>query len=459
MDFVKQMSGFFAGLLWSLAVLFCGMPATAQAQNVNADDIKMVSVASGSFTMGCTYEQGSACSFDEKPSHQVQLKAYSIAKYPVTQKLWKAVMGNNPSRYVGDDLPVHNVTWEEVQMFIQRLNQLTGKHYRLPTEAEWEYAARGGIGQPINYRYAGNAELDSVGWYSENSGSIVHAVGGKQPNALGLYDMSGNVWEWCSDIYGMYDSKDQTDPVGASKGYSRVLRGGCYAALPNMCRITTRKAMYQGGKDNATGFRLALDDDNGNQIKEERERLAPDDDNSIRMKAEQERPVIPHTVFFTVNNEIWNTPQWGIGFKVGTMKKVGWYFSALTNFNYKGIGRTFTNGGWYYLTGERKTSYFEALAGITARLYKPVSFHFGVGYNYRTLTFGVSNGSEKHWYRYDRATCYGPALAAGFMFHIKSFVLSAEGVGSWNLNRYSYYHRLNLGCNVGVGFCIPVKKQ
>ncbi len=582
MNSVKQMFRSYSGLLWLSAILFCGIPAGMQAQNVKADDIEMVFIASGSFTMGCTYEQGSDCSFDEKPSHQVKLSAYAISKYPVTQKLWKSVMGNNPSRHVGDGLPVHNVTWEEAQMFIKRLNQLTGMRYRLPTEAEWEYAARGGAGQPMAFQFAGNAELDAVGWYSENSGSMVQAVGGKQPNALGLYDMSGNVWEWCSDIYGMYDAEDQTNPAGAGKGYSRVLRGGCYAALPKMCRVSARKAMYQGGKDNTTGFRLAMGDKEEPMKEEERnspkaevgeanasvrqtknetktpaakeepmkeeernspkaevgeanasvrqtknetktpaakeepmkeeERNSPKAEvgeanasvrqtkNETKTPAAKEEPMkeeernspkaevgeanasvrqtknetktpaakgyakpqekkerlaaIPHTVFFTVNNEFWTTPQWGIGFKVGTMKNIGWYFSVLTNFNYRGIGKTFGNGYWYYLDGGRKSSYAEALIGITARRFKPVSFHFGIGYNYRAYTLRA-NGS---WFRYDPATSYGPVMAAGLMLHIKSFVFSVEGLGSYNIN-YINPRRLTFGCNVGIGFCIPRKKH
>ncbi len=474
MNSVKQMFRSYSGLLWLSAILFCGIPAGMQAQNVKADDIEMVFIASGSFTMGCMYEQGSDCSFDEKPSHQVKLSAYAISKYPVTQKLWKSVMGNNPSRYVGDGLPVHNVTWEEAQMFIKRLNQLTGMRYRLPTEAEWEYAARGGAGQPMAFQFAGNAELDAVGWYSENSGSMVQAVGGKQPNALGLYDMSGNVWEWCSDIYGMYDAEDQTNPAGAGKGYSRVLRGGCYAALPKMCRVSARKAMYQGGKDNTTGFRLAMGDKEEPMKEEERnspkaevgeanasvrqtknETKTPAAKGYAKPQEKKERlAAIPHTVFFTVNNEFWTTPQWGIGFKVGTMKNIGWYFSVLTNFNYRGIGKTFGNGYWYYLDGGRKSSYAEALIGITARRFKPVSFHFGIGYNYRAYTLRA-NGS---WFRYDPATSYGPVMAAGLMLHIKSFVFSVEGLGSYNIN-YINPRRLTFGCNVGIGFCIPRKKH
>lgn len=220
----------------------------------------MVFVPSGEFTMGCTFEQGSECAYDERPSHKVTLRAYAIAKYPVTQALWKAVMGSNPSRFKGDDLPVESVSWDEVQMFIKRLNQLTGLNYRLPTEAEWEFAARGGL-NPNPTRFCGGAELPEYGWYFSNAENTTHPVGLKRPNTLGIYDMSGNVWEWCSDYYGKYPDDDVENPTGPSKGSARVLRGGAFSTLDKQCRVTSRKSLYQAGKDFSTGFRLAMDDD------------------------------------------------------------------------------------------------------------------------------------------------------------------------------------------------------
>ena len=499
-----------------LALLLIGAMSCLQAQNIKESDIEVVYIPSGSFTMGCTYEQGSDCSYDEKPSHQVRLGAYAIAKYEVTQKLWKAVMGNNPSRVQGDDLPVHNVTWEEVQTFIARLNQMTGMNYRLPTEAEWEYAARGGA-QAMSSQYSGNADLNVVGWYSENSESKVHPVGLKQPNALGLYDMSGNVWEWCNDVYGFYSDQDQENPQGPEKGSTRVTRGGCYAALAKMCRTTTRKSLYQGGSDNATGFRLAFTDDREARAAEkaeqeriaaekaaEEERIAAEKAAAEAAKqaekervaaekaAEEERVAaekaaaeaakqaekervaaektaahdqkvadrkerlesIPSSFLFTVNGEVSTMPQWGAGFKIGTMKNVGWYFSALSNFNYKGIFHNFRNGDVYNLTGNSNSSYVEALIGITARRYKPVSFHFGVGFNYRSYTLETTQG----WFSYPKNTYYGPAVATGLMFHIHSFVFSLEGMGSYNLNP-KCKQKYAVGGNFGIGFCIPTKKN
>ncbi len=187
----------------------------------------MVFVKGGTFWMGCTDEQGSDCESDESPKHQVTLKGFWIGKYEVTQAEWRAVMGENPSNNEGcDQCPVEQVSWDDVQKFIKELNRQTGKNYRLPTEAEWEYAARGG--QKSNKtKFAGSQNLGAVGWYSDNS-SKTHPVGGKAPNELGIYDMSGNVWEWCADWYGDYSSGSQTNPKGPGSGSYRVLRGGSW---------------------------------------------------------------------------------------------------------------------------------------------------------------------------------------------------------------------------------------
>ena len=189
---------------------------------------EMVFVQGGTFTMGCTDEQGSDCYDNEKPAHQVTLSDYYIGKYEVTQGLWKKVMGNNPSYFkkCGDDCPVENVSWNDCQEFINKLNQLTGKRFRLPTEAEWEYAARGGSKASYQTKYAGSYALDDVAWNLNNSNKKTHTVGTKKPNALGIYDMSGNVEEWCNDWYGDYRSGGVMNPKGASTGSLRVIRGG-----------------------------------------------------------------------------------------------------------------------------------------------------------------------------------------------------------------------------------------
>ena len=233
--------------------------ASAQMENaiVNGVPFEMVLVEGGTFTMGATSEQGSEAESDEKPAHRVTVGDFYIGKYEVTQAQWKAVMGSNPSCFKGDDLPVENVSWNDVQEFIRKLNALTGRTYRLPTEAEWEYAARGG-NKSQGYKYAGSNNIETVAWYYGNSGSKTHPVGGKSPNELGLYDMSGNVFEWCSDWYGSYSSGSLTNPQGPSSGSGRVLRGGSWGYYSGSCRVSFRNYDYPGSGGLNLGFRLVL---------------------------------------------------------------------------------------------------------------------------------------------------------------------------------------------------------
>jgi formylglycine-generating enzyme required for sulfatase activity len=227
------------------------------------DELAMVSVQGGTFTMGCTGEQGGECNDDEKPAHRVTVGNFRIGKFEVTQRLWKEIMGddNNPSRFKGDDLPVGEVSWNDVQKFIEALNQKTGKKYRLPTEAEWEYAARGGNKSKGN-KYSGSNNLDEVAWHDGNCGSWTagrtQTVGTKSANELGIYDMSGNVWEWVGDWYDDYSSGAQTNPAGASSGSFRVFRGGCWNCRTENCRVSVRDFNYPGNRYPGVGFRLAL---------------------------------------------------------------------------------------------------------------------------------------------------------------------------------------------------------
>jgi formylglycine-generating enzyme required for sulfatase activity len=221
-------------------------------------DVEMVFVEGGTFTMGCTSEQKDDCYDWEKPAHRVTLNSYYMGKYEVTQAQWKAVMGenNNPSFLKRDDLPVTNITWEEAQVFIRKLNEKMGKNYRLPTEAEWEYAARGGT-QSQNYKYSGSNNVDLVAWYEENSGDKPHPVGTKSPNELDIYDMSGNVWEWCSDWYDDYRGTSQTNPQGPSSGSYRVARGGGWYYDAKGVRVSIRSDNTPDDRYDHLGFRLA----------------------------------------------------------------------------------------------------------------------------------------------------------------------------------------------------------
>ena len=217
----------------------------------------MVYVSGGTFTMGGTSEQGSEAESDEKPTHNVTLSSYYICKYEVTQALWRAVMGSNPSEFKDDNLPVERVSWNDCQTFINRLNSYTGRNFRLPTEAEWEFAARGG-NYSRRYKYSGSNDIGDVAWNTDNSGDRTHPVGTKRPNELGLYDMSGNVFEWCSDWYGTYSSYSQTNPTGATSGSGRVNRGGSWIFDAWYCRASIRFGHAPGFSSSNLGLRLVL---------------------------------------------------------------------------------------------------------------------------------------------------------------------------------------------------------
>ena len=223
----------------------------------NGISIDMVKVEAGTFMMGATSEMKDPYD-DEKPVHQVTLtNDYYMGKYEVPQALWEAVMGSNPSKYKGDNLPVEKVSWNDCQEFISKLNSMTGRKFRLPTEAEWEYAARGGK-RSRGYQYSGNSNISDVAWYDGNSGSKTHPVGTKQANELGIYDMSGNVYEWCLDWYGSYSSSSQTNSTGADSGSFRVFRGGGWNSDAGCCRSSFRCYVTPDSRYFYLGLRLAL---------------------------------------------------------------------------------------------------------------------------------------------------------------------------------------------------------
>ena len=221
---------------------------------VNGVSFTMVPVEGGTFAMGATPEQVDDALANEYPVHQVTLSGYSIGQTEVTQELWLAVMGNNPSEYTGDlQRPVDKVSWSDCQTFITNLNQLTGKTFRLPTEAEWEFAARGG-NKSRGYKYAGSNTPGDVAWYW--GANTTQPVATKAPNELGLYDMSGNVWEWCQDWYGDYSSDSQTNPTGPVSGTFKVNRGGSKSSFIESCRVSTRSRWDEN--NSILGLRLAM---------------------------------------------------------------------------------------------------------------------------------------------------------------------------------------------------------
>jgi formylglycine-generating enzyme required for sulfatase activity len=223
-----------------------------QAHGQRPNPINMVSVEGGTFIMGCTTGN---CKDDEKPGHQVTLSSFYIGKYPITQAEWETVMGNNPARFKAERRPVERVSWNDIEHFLELLNAQTGGNYRLPTEAEWEYAARGGK-YSQSFKYSGSDVLDRVAWFDQNSDNTSHEVGLKEPNELGLYDMSGNVWEWCSDWYGAYKGDSQIDPQGPEDGSERVLRGGSWYRDAQFCRVLTRAKQRPEVRIVNIGFRL-----------------------------------------------------------------------------------------------------------------------------------------------------------------------------------------------------------
>jgi sulfatase modifying factor 1 len=268
-------------VLLSLSLLLFLQPANAQRKYnspvvTGPMDIPVVKVQGGNFDLGDDYE-----AMDRKPAHTVTLKDFNMGEYEVTQAQWKSVMGNNPSVHACDDCPVNNVSFKDVQEFIGKLNSGAGKHYRLPTEAEWEYAARGGVNEKLSKsnknalkknegipdkelagkKYSGKKLPQDVAWFQRNSDGRVHAVGMKKPNELGIYDMSGNVEEWCADWYaGNYGSALAVEnPRGPASGNAHVVRGGAYNSDRDDLVLTFRKAYTPDVKAPSLGFRLVED--------------------------------------------------------------------------------------------------------------------------------------------------------------------------------------------------------
>ncbi|MCM1041480.1 MAG: formylglycine-generating enzyme family protein [Bacteroides sp.] len=229
--------------------------------------IEMVYVKGGEFMMGATAEQGDDAYDWEKPVRTVRLDSYHIGKYEVTQAQWKAVMGTEPSSFEGENRPVGKVSRGDAKKFCEKLSAKTGKKYVLPTEAQWEYAARGGK-KSRGYKYAGSNTLSEVAWYSDNSYALgqydpdygTHAVGTKKANELGIYDMSGNVEEWCADYYGSYDVNDTDNPTGPQNVTTcAVVRGGCWVLDARGCRVSYRRPNYHAGyRYSYLGFRVAM---------------------------------------------------------------------------------------------------------------------------------------------------------------------------------------------------------
>lgn len=249
-------------LFFFLFLLTC-ISASPQHENLIIDvkgiPVKMIWVQGGTFTMGATDDQTDDAYECEKPAHSVTLHSYYIGQTEVTQALWKAVMDTISYVFKGNNLPVDQVCWNDCRSFITKLNSLTGMKFRLPTEAEWEYAAHGG-NKSQDYKYSGSDILGNIAWYADNSDGKIHPVATKLPNELGIYDMSGNVWEWCQDRYRKYSSRARSNPTGPLSGSSRVIRGGDQQCIDRDCRTTNRTFHKKKETiiESGLGFRLAL---------------------------------------------------------------------------------------------------------------------------------------------------------------------------------------------------------
>ena len=233
-------------------------PLSKEIVTANGVSFTMVKIDGGKFTMGATKEQGNDAFEDEKPAHEVILPDFWIGETVVTQELWWAVMGSNPSYFqTSPRNPVEQITWNDCLEFINKLNRLTGKNFRMPTEAEWEYAARGGQ-ESKGFKYAGGDALEEVAWTDENSQSVTHPVAQKKSNELGLYDMSGNVWEWCKDWKGPYSLEVESNPQGPSSGTGRIYRGGSWNSSAWNCRVSYRNRNAETYRSSYLGIRLVM---------------------------------------------------------------------------------------------------------------------------------------------------------------------------------------------------------
>jgi formylglycine-generating enzyme required for sulfatase activity len=269
---MKGVLSFAASLL--LVSVFCSHAQESRVFKVGGVSFTMIYVEGGTFEMGHTIEQGSAYNVNELPVHKVTLDSFWIGQTEVTQELWVAVMGSNPSRYDGDlNRPVDSVNWASCMEFISKLNALTGMEFRLPTESEWEFAARGGK-KSRGYKYSGSNRISEVGWHDEPHYSPTHPVASLKPNELGIYDMTGNLEEWCSDYYKHWPTEFAARPQRNPKGPGEEYHGGQRVLQPHVIRGTSKEGdekysyiaarggvddvAFRSSRSDCTGFRIAL---------------------------------------------------------------------------------------------------------------------------------------------------------------------------------------------------------
>lgn len=452
-------------------LLISGIIGTSFAQGSQADckKMEMVKVQGGTFAMGATAEQGSGLD-NSQPVHFVTLGNYQIGKYEVTQKQWEELMGYNHSANRRADLPVTGVSWDEVHIFISRLNSLTGKQYRLPTEAEWEYAARGG-NKSKNYTYSGSNSIGDVAFYAGNS-SQTGTCGIHKSNELGICDMSGNAMEWCHDFYNSkYSSERQSEPEGPLQGSWRVLRGGSYLSAPEFCRVSYRTYASPTSDKADYGFRLVLsphiisgyEAGNENAVSQQpKNETQPAANTSYAPKEKKEKkerttyaPGEQRPIFnmFTLNASYnlanglpksFQLQDMAFGFRYGQYRRVGMYINLMSNFNFDGIGKHYTDS----IVFPTKESYSRASVtiGLMVKLCDPVVIFAGGGLGYRSNNLKDENGK---WHNMAPGSMLSYDLDMGLLFNCRGFALSLEAVTT-SLKVWE--------AKIGIGFCLKSKK-
>lgn len=324
------------------------------------------------------------------------VKGFYIAKHKVTRRLWNEIMGTNTEGEADDYLPMTNVSHDEVQLFIFWLNQKTKMHYRLPTETEWTCAVQAGLLPDVTPSFYLGGNNASTGF------------------RLAL-DYDGRDYS-----HGL--EHDNPDTINWAKASLSPSQTAAYDTATVSIRALLAAEKAEAHQQKIAARKARLDS-------------------------------LPHTFFITLNAAYTSMPQWSYGFKIGTVKFLGWYFSAMTNFQYKGAFSTFSPNAHYVLTGISKTTYLGGQFGLVVRPHQLLSLHIGAGFGYRALTFE----SDQGWHRYPKRTYYGPTASGGLMFHIKSFVLSAEATSMvYNLNKLNDA-RYAVGARVGVGYSLPIK--
>ena len=459
----------FLSLGLTLLIMSMSTGLYAQGTQANCKKMEMVKVKGGVFAMGATAEQGSDLQ-NAEPVHVVTLSSFQIGKYEVTQKQWEELMGYNHSVVRRADLPVTGVSWNEIQIFIAKLNQLTGKHYRLPTEAEWEYAARGGMKTTSN-QYSGSNNISEVACNKDKSNRAV-ACGSLKANELGIYDMSGNAMEWCHDRYvASYSFERLTDPEGPENGSERVLRGGSYLNGEKECRNSARSHDHPSADNADYGFRLVLSSHiisgyeaakEDKPAKAEKEKKsskseAPQRETQVTTKSETKYTDKANTTYdlFTLNFSYdvthglpkkFDSDDFSIGFRYGQYKTVGMYFNLMLGTNFNGYKTKYDSNKFDY-TSHTSKSRASITAGLMIKVCDPLALYAGAGLGYRSINTQTPDGK---WHCMSPGSMLGCDVDMGLVLNLGGFALTLEAVTT-NFKVWD--------AKIGIGVCLKKKKQ